>query len=88
MLQNQSNYGGYMDTQDFISKWNAIGEQHFRSDNSNTGRFNFGSAAYDFLFLKGMPSEFQDLNFDYLKEKNWKPSIKNGRLEILTMTNM
>ncbi len=31
--------------------------------------FDLGSPAFDFLYITGMPSEFHELNFDYLKEK-------------------
>lgn len=53
---------------DFTDKWKSIGESHLKADESIQNKFNFGSAAIDFLFITGMPSEFQDLNFDYIKE--------------------
>jgi len=71
-----------MEEQDFISRWTTIGKQHFRADEALPREFNLGSAAYDFLFITGMPSEFQDLNFDYLKEPlqtvNQKLSLNNS----------
>ena len=71
-----------IDKQDFISKWTTIGKQHFRADEALPREFNLGSAAHDFLFLTGTPSEFQDLNFDYLKEPletvNQKWSLNNS----------
>ncbi|MES2285822.1 MAG: SUKH-4 family immunity protein [Bacteroidota bacterium] len=70
-----------MDTQEFIKKWTTIAEQHFRVDKSEIGKFNLGSAAYDFLFLTGIPSEFQDLNFDYLKEGKLKTVNQKLKLD-------
>ena len=70
-----------MDTQEFIKRWTTIGEQHIRADKSDIQKFNFGTAAYDFLFLTGMPSEFQDLNFDYLKEGKLKTVNQKWTLE-------
>lgn len=52
----------------FMDKWKSIGEDHLRADQSVQNKFDLGSAAFDFLFITGMPSEFQELNFDYLKE--------------------
>jgi hypothetical protein len=70
-----------MDTQEFIKKWTTIGEHHVRVDKSNSDKFNLGSAAYDFLFITGMPSEFRDLNFDYLKEDKLKTVNQKWKLE-------
>ena len=61
-----------MGTQDFISNWKTIGKEHLHAHSSNNKKFNLGLAAYDLLFLIGMPSEFQDLNFDYLKDEELK----------------
>ena len=55
---------------DFINNWRSIGEEHIVADQSNQGKFDLGSAALDFFFISGIPSEFQELNFDYLKEEN------------------
>ena len=59
-------------SQSFIDKWKAIGEQHLRAIQPKHNRFKLGSAAHDFLFITGMPSEFQDFNFDYLKSEELK----------------
>ena len=66
---------------DFSNKWRSIGEEHIIADQSNQTKFNLGSAAMDFLFISGMPSEFQDLNFDYLKEKSIQTVNEKWNLE-------
>lgn len=53
-----------------IDKWKSIGETHLKADPAYQNKFKFGSAALDFLFISGMPSEFQELNFDYLKDNS------------------
>lgn len=53
---------------DFLNKWRSIGDEHIRAEQTAQNKFDLGSAAIDFLFIAGMPSEFQELNFDYLKE--------------------
>jgi hypothetical protein len=74
-----------MDTPDFLSKWTTIGKKHFHADEVSRREFNLGSAAHDFLFRTGMPSEFLDLNFDYLKESletvNQKWSLENSHYD-------
>jgi len=74
-----------MDTQDFLRKWTTIGKKHLRADDVYSRKFSLGSAAYEFLFLTGMPSEFLDLNFDYLQESletvNQKLSLDNSNYD-------
>jgi len=54
----------------FVKRWKSIGESKIKAKRPNQYDFNLGSAATDFLFNIGMPSEFQELNFDYLKEES------------------
>jgi len=70
-----------MDASEFIKIWTAIGVEHLHADSSNMGLFDFGSAALDFLFITGMPSEFQELNFDDLKQKKLKTVNQKYSLE-------
>jgi hypothetical protein len=58
-----------MESEELLKKWKSLGNEHIVADQNLQSLFTFGSAAFDFLFITGLPSEFQELNFDYLKEK-------------------
>ncbi|MFB9864946.1 hypothetical protein EFA69_15395 [Rufibacter immobilis] len=58
-----------MKSEEFLMKWKTLGREHLVAEQNMQSKYNLGSAAFDFLFITGMPSEFQELNFDYLKEK-------------------
>jgi hypothetical protein len=58
-----------MKTEEFLKKWKSLGREHLFAEKNMQSTFELGAAAFDFLFITGMPSEFQELNFDYLKEK-------------------
>jgi hypothetical protein len=60
-----------MKTEEFLKKWKSLGREHLFAEQNMQSTFELGSAAFDFLFITGMPSEFHDLNFDYLKEKQF-----------------
>ncbi|WP_207431690.1 SUKH-4 family immunity protein [Sabulibacter ruber] len=58
-----------MKSEEFLKKWKSLGSEHLVAEPNLQSSFDLGSVAFDFLFIIGMPSEFQELNFDYLQEK-------------------